>query len=135
MLNFVSLTVLFHFLLSLSLLVKDVSISCWLKVKVLITQSCTTFCNPLTITCEVPLSVVFSRQEYWSVLPFPSPGDLLYPGTEPGSPAPASGALLSALLGQTQKSCGFLVYVKEICPIRHEALSQTTSRNSVKSPR
>ena len=79
--------------------------------------------------------MVFSRQEYWSVLPLPSPGDRLNPGAELGSPAPASDALLSELLGQTQKSCGFLVYVKDICPIRHEALSQTTSRNPVKSLR
>ena len=45
--NFVTLTIFFHFLLSLSLLVKDVSISCQLKVKLLITQSCTTFCKPM----------------------------------------------------------------------------------------
>ena len=45
--KFCQLDSFFHFLLSLSLLVKDVSISCWLKVKVLITQSCTTFCNPM----------------------------------------------------------------------------------------
>ena len=32
------------------------------------------------------LSMEFSRQEYWSVLPFPSPGDLPHPGTEPRSP-------------------------------------------------
>ena len=37
--------------------------------------------------CQTPLSVVFSRQEYWSGLPFPSPEDLPHPGIEPGSPA------------------------------------------------
>ena len=36
---------------------------------------------------QVPLSMGFSRQEYWSGLPFPSPGDLPHPGIEPGSPA------------------------------------------------
>ena len=36
---------------------------------------------------QVPLSMGFSRQEYWSGLPFPSPGDLPGPGIEPGSPA------------------------------------------------
>ena len=36
---------------------------------------------------KVPLSMEFSRQEYWSGLPFPSPGNLPDPGTEPGSPA------------------------------------------------
>ena len=39
------------------------------------------------ITYQVPLSLGFSRQEYWSGLPFPSPGDLPYPGIETGSPA------------------------------------------------
>ena len=38
-------------------------------------------------TCQVPLSMGFPRQEYWSGLPCPPPGDLLNPGTEPGSPA------------------------------------------------
>ena len=36
---------------------------------------------------QAPLSMGFSRQEYWSRLPFPSPGDLPNPGIEPGSPA------------------------------------------------
>ena len=39
------------------------------------------------IAGQDPLSMEFSRQEYWSVLPFPSPGDLPDPGIEPGSPA------------------------------------------------
>ena len=42
---------------------------------------------PSAVTHEAPLSMGFSRQEYWSGLPFPSPGDLPDPGTEPGSPA------------------------------------------------
>ena len=47
-----------------------------------------------TIVCQAPLSVGFSRQEYWSGLPFPPSGDLPDPGTEPSSPAsPASPAL------------------------------------------
>ena len=40
----------------------------------------------LTIAHQAPPSMGFSRQEYWSGLPFPSPGDLLDPGIEPGSP-------------------------------------------------
>ena len=40
-----------------------------------------------TIACQAPLSIPFSRQEYWSGLPFPSPGDLPDPGIEPGSPS------------------------------------------------
>ena len=45
------------------------------------------FVTPWTLAYEAPPSVEFSRQEYWSGLPFPSPGDLPQPGIEPGSPA------------------------------------------------
>ena len=41
----------------------------------------------MTVACQVPLSMGFSRQEYWSGLPFPSPEDLPNPGIETGSPA------------------------------------------------
>ena len=44
-------------------------------------------CDPWTVACQAPLSMGFSRQEYWSGLLFPSPGDLPNPGTEPKSPA------------------------------------------------
>ena len=43
--------------------------------------------TPWTVDCQAPLSVGFSRHEYWNGLPFPSPGDLPNPGIEPGSPA------------------------------------------------
>ena len=45
------------------------------------------FAIPWTAAPQVPLSVGFSRQEYCIGLPFPSPGDLPDPGTEPESPA------------------------------------------------
>ena len=45
------------------------------------------FATPWTVAYQVPPSVGFSRQEYWSGLPFPSPGDLPDPGIKPGSPA------------------------------------------------
>ena len=44
------------------------------------------FATPWTVAHQAPPSMDFSRQEYWSGLPFPSPGDLPYPGIEPGSP-------------------------------------------------
>ena len=51
------------------------------------------FVTPWTVGCQVPLSMGFSRQAYWSGLPFPPPGDLPDPGIEPSSPAfPASQA-------------------------------------------
>ena len=43
--------------------------------------------TPWTAAHQAPLSMRFSRQRYWSGLPFPSPGDLPNPGIEPGSPA------------------------------------------------
>ena len=46
-------------------------------------QLCPTLCNPWTIACQVPLSMGFPRQEYWSGLPFPTPGDLPDPGIKP----------------------------------------------------
>ena len=45
------------------------------------------FATPWTAAYQVPLSMGFSRQEYWSGLPFTSPGDLPNPGIEPGCPA------------------------------------------------
>ena len=45
------------------------------------------FATPWTVAYQAPWSMGFSRQEYWSGLPFPSPGDLSDPGIEPGSPA------------------------------------------------
>ena len=45
------------------------------------------FVSPWTVACQAPPFMEFSRQEYWSGLPFPSPGNLPNPGTEPTSPA------------------------------------------------
>ena len=45
------------------------------------------FAPPWSVAHQTPLSMEFSKQEYWSGLPFPSPRDLPDPGTEPGSPA------------------------------------------------
>ena len=53
------------------------------------------FVTPWTVAHQAPLSVGFSRQEYWSGLPFPSPGDLPNPGIEPRSPALQADALTS----------------------------------------
>ena len=60
--------------------------SSYLK-KMLVTQSChSLFSTPWTVTHEAPLSLEFSRQEYWNRLPFPSPGDLPDSGMELESP-------------------------------------------------
>ena len=66
-------------------------------------QSCLTLCNPMDCSPQAPLSMGFSRQEYWSELPFPPPGGLPNPGTEPmslTSPALAGRFFTLALLGK-----------------------------------
>ena len=53
------------------------------------------FATPRTVAYQALLSMGFSRQEYWSGLPFPSPGDLPDPGIEPRSPEFQADALTS----------------------------------------
>ena len=62
-----------------------------LKVKVKSLSHVRLFATPWTIAYHAPPSMGFSRQESWSGLPFPSPGDLSDPGIEPVSPALAGG--------------------------------------------
>ena len=50
----------------------------------LVAKSCLTLETPWTVAHQAPLSMRFSRQEYWNGLPFPSPGDLPHPGIKPG---------------------------------------------------
>ena len=52
----------------------------------LVGQLCLTPVTPWTVACQAPLFMEFSRQEYWSEWPFPSPGDLPNSGIELGSP-------------------------------------------------
>ena len=53
-----------------------------------VAQSCLTLCDPMDSSLhQATPSTGFSRQDYWSVLPFPSPGNLPDPGIEPRSPA------------------------------------------------
>ena len=67
----------------------------WYKACVLVTQSCLTLCDPMDrIPCQAPLSMGFSRPEYWNGLLFPPPGDFSELGIKPASlmsPALASG--------------------------------------------
>ena len=65
--------------------------------------------TPWTVTYQVPPSMEFSRQEYWSGLPFPSPGDLPDPGIEPGSPALQADALPSEPPGKSTISNSLLI--------------------------
>ena len=63
-------------------------------------QSCPTLCGPWTVAYQGPPSMEFSRQQYWSWLPFPSPGDIPDPGIQPRPPALQADALLSELPGK-----------------------------------
>ena len=55
---------------------------------------------PWTVAHQAPPPIGFSRHEYWSGLPFPSPGDLPYPGIESGSPALQADSLPTELQGK-----------------------------------
>ena len=67
------------------------------------------FAIPWTVGYQAPPSLGFSRQEYWSGLPFPSPGDLPNPGIEPGSSVLQADALPSEPPGKSSsKICRFI---------------------------
>ena len=66
----------------------------------LVAKLCPTLEIPRTVACQAPLSMGFSRQEYWSGLPFPSPRDLPNPGIEPRSLTLQADSLLTELWGK-----------------------------------
>ena len=66
----------------------------------LVAKSCLTLATSWTVACQAPLSMGFSRQEYWSGLSFPFPGELSNPGIEAGSPALKVNSLLTKLQGK-----------------------------------
>ena len=68
------------------------------------------FATPRTVACQAPLSMGFSRQEYWSGLPCPSPGDQ----TKPRSPAWQADSLPAELLG---KPFTVYMYIKLLLPV------------------
>ena len=65
----------------------------------MMTQSCPTLAAPWTVARQAPLSMGFSKKEYWSGLPFPSPGDLPNLGIEPMSPALAGRFITTGHMG------------------------------------
>ena len=82
----------------------------------LVAKSCLTLATPWSLPgSSVPME--FSRQEYWSGLPFPSPGDLPDPGIEPRSPALQAHSLLSEPPGKPRNTgVGSLSFLQGICP-------------------
>ena len=69
------------------------------------------FATPRTVALEAPLSVGFHRQEYWSALPFPPPGDLPNPGMEPKSPAWQAVSLPSESPGKPSPALGVIDFI------------------------
>ena len=74
----------------------------------LVGKSCLTLSIPWTVACQAPLSMGFSRQEYWSGLPLPSPGGLPDPGIEPRSPALQADDLPAELGGKLALSLSLI---------------------------
>ena len=79
-------------------------------------QSCLTLATPWTLARQAPLSKGFSRQESWSGLPFPSPGDLPNPGIKPWSPVLQEDSLPTEVPGKPHRC---------ILPLTHEVVHIT----------
>ena len=73
-----------------------------LAVCCLVAKSCLTLCDPMDGGPHVPLSMSFSRQDYWSGLSLPSPGDLSNPGTEHAYPALVGGFFTTVPPGKSK---------------------------------
>ena len=70
--------------------------------------------TPWTVAHQAPLYKEYPRQEYWSGLPFPFPGDIPNPGIEPCSPALQAGSLLSEPPGKTKYICKKIYNLKKL---------------------
>ena len=84
-----------------------------ISLKVLVAQCVWLFATPWTVAYQVPLSMGFSRQEYWRGFPFPSPGDLPNPGIKPGFHALQADSLPSEPTGKSFRN------VERICISSH----------------
>ena len=83
------------------------------------------FVTPWTVAHKSPLSMGFSRQEYWSGLPFPTPGDLPNSGIKPRSPASQVSSLLSEPPGNLLK-----LYSKQLAAAATAAATAAKSLQS-----
>ena len=89
-----------------------------------VAQSCLTLCNP--VAWQTPLSMEFSRQEYWSGWPFSSPGDLPDPGIEPRSHAFQADSLASEPPG---KPASMWIHI-HISPLSESRTSTSSFQDS-----
>ena len=80
----------------------------------LVTKSCLILATSRTVARQAPLSMGFSRQEYWSGLPLPSPRDLPDPGVEPRSPALQADSLPTELQGKPFVPLGYFKTIKGV---------------------
>ena len=94
------------------------------EVKVKLLSRVRLFATPLTVANQAPPSMGFSRQEYWSGLPFPSPGDLPDPGIEPRSPALQADVLTSEPPGKPKGEEYFQMFLLS----RRKHFSDTSNR-------
>ena len=95
------------------------------------------FVTAWTVACEAPLSMEFSRQEYWSGQPFPSPGDLLDPGIKLGSPVLQVDSLLSKPPGKPSglQKLPFLEGLKKLSNLNNQVITTNFCRvYSVQEP-
>ena len=100
-------------------------------MKVSVTQLCRFFVTPWTVAHQAPLFMQFSRQEYWSGLPCPSPGDLSKPVIEPESlmsPALAGGFFTWG----AQRYTKHLPYARFHSRFRNTALNQNDGHDHSK---
>ena len=101
----------------------------------LVAQSYLTFATPLTVACWAPLSTGFFRQEYWSGLPCPPPGDLPDPGIEPlslASPALAGGFFATSATWEAQAgfSLAHTSSWKSLCSVLPAQLYMTSCHDN-----
>ena len=96
---------------------------CLLKVKVKSLSRVWLFATPWTVAHQAPLSMGFSRQEYWSQLPFPSPGDLPDPGIKPRSPTWQADSLPSEPTREALKVYELSQLSTLCCKLRQETVS------------
>ena len=89
-----------------------------ISVKVKLLSHVRLFATPWTVAYQAPPSMEFSRQEYWSRLPFPSPGDLPDPGIELGSLALKADSLLAELSGKPPNFLNFTEVTWIICYVQ-----------------
>ena len=110
-------------------------LSCFNRVQLFVTLR--------TVALQAPLSMGFSRQEYLSGLPFPSPGELPDPGIEPGSPALETEALPSEPPGKlngvinsvtNRMERSFVIQTKLMCSLKRNLLSASCMLMTVLGP-